>query len=92
MVTGAGGNGPNKTKILRNDWGSDEDLMGEDHGLGHSGSVEAVKGKGMGFAIALQEFETPQVPPRSKFPEIRVASTWEVQVDDVGSHSNGMGR
>jgi hypothetical protein len=66
------------TKILHDRWGSDEDLMRTSSG-GDKGSV----------VIGLEELPSPverngrnlDVPPKARFPEIRVASTWEIQVD-----------
>jgi hypothetical protein len=65
-------------KVARERWGSDEDLMRTSSG-GDKGSV----------VIGLEELPSPtesagrkpDVPPKAKFPEIRVASTWEIQVD-----------
>lgn len=62
---------------VRDRWGSDEDLMRTSSGLDiDKGSV----------VIGLEELPSlgenrPGVPPKAKFPEIRVASTWEVNVD-----------
>jgi hypothetical protein len=64
------------TKILHDRWGSDEDLMRTSSG-GDKGSV----------LIGLEEMPSPVenrkpiVPPQAKLSEIRVASTWEIQVD-----------
>ena len=65
-------------KVAHERWGSDEDLMRTSSG-GDKGSV----------VIGLEELPSPtesarrkpDVPPKAKFPEIRVASTWEIQVD-----------
>ena len=62
--------------VLHNRWDSDEDLMRTSSG-GDKGSM----------LIGLEELQspvesgTPDVPPKAKFSEIRVASTWEIQVN-----------
>jgi hypothetical protein len=61
------------TKIIRNQWGSDEDLIYETD----------VDNKAV--AISLETFDPPREPPKSKFQEIRVNSTWEVQVDEIST-------
>ena len=63
------------TKILHNRWGSDEDLMRTSSG--DKGSVFI----GLEELPSPVENKKPDVPPKAKFPEIRVASTWEIQVD-----------
>jgi hypothetical protein len=64
-------------------WGSDEDLMrsGDSNEDGKDGS-------GRGVVIGLTELKKksaeetrkPVPPPKAMFPEIRIASTWEVKV------------
>ena len=62
------------TKVLHDRWGSDEDLMRTSSG-GDKGSV----------VIGLDDLAGParsrDLLPKVKFPEIRVASTWDIQVD-----------
>jgi hypothetical protein len=61
-------------------WGSDEDLMRP--------SELSEDGKG-GVVIGLRELGRsdskksmmPELPPKAKFPEIRVANTWEIQIE-----------
>jgi hypothetical protein len=65
------------TTVLHNRWGSDEDLMRTSSG-GDKGSVVI----GLEELPSPTESRKPDVPPKAKFPEIRVASTWEIQVDD----------
>jgi len=58
-------------------WGSDEDLMQEVGKEGMEISLQDMKvagGRGDGIGR----------PAKAKFPEIRVNSTWEVQVDSNG--------
>ena len=68
--------GPGTTKVMHERWGSDEDLM-RTSSPGDKGSV----------VIGLEELPSPDgsmktdLPPKARFPEIRVASTWEVNVD-----------
>jgi hypothetical protein len=64
------------TKVMHDRWGSDEDLMRTSSG-GDKGSVVI----GLEELPSPVESRKPGLPPRAKFPEIRVASTWEIQVD-----------
>ena len=61
------------TRIVRNQWGSDEDLM-------RTSDVDS-----KAVVISLETFDHPTVPPKSKFQEIRVNSSWEVHVDEISS-------
>ena len=75
-------------KVLSNKWGSDEDLMrssdrdGEVVELGENGKVliamDILKGDGKKNG---REHERPEVPPKAKLQDIRVATTWEIRVD-----------
>lgn len=68
-------------------WGSDEDLMRP----GDLSTDDGKDGSGKGVVIGLRELDVdgkksveghrPELPPKAKFPEIRVASTWEIKVD-----------
>lgn len=72
-------------------WGSDEDLMRPGDSLTEDGK----EGSGKGVVIGLRELDVdgkkstevdkPDPPPKAKFPEIRVASTWEIKVVDRNS-------
>lgn len=63
-------------------WGSDEDLMRP----GDSLSEEGKEGGAKGVVIGLRELDADaktsmlEPPRRTKFPEIRIANTWEVKV------------
>lgn len=72
----AGERGFGNTKVLHNRWGSDEDLM-RTSSSGDKGSVVI----GLEELPSPVESRKPDVPPKAKFPEIRVASTWEIHVD-----------
>jgi hypothetical protein len=75
-------------KVLSNKWGSDEDLMrssdrdGDVVELGGNGKVliamDILKGDGKKNG---REHERPEVPPKAKLQDIRVATTWEIRVD-----------
>jgi len=68
-------------------WGSDEDLMRP----GDLSTDDGKEGNGKGVVIGLRELDVdgkksidghgPDPPPKARFPEIRVASTWEIKVD-----------
>jgi hypothetical protein len=55
-----------RVNTLYNRWGSDEDLMRADE----DGKV---------ITIDMENLRRPETPAKAKFPEIRVATTWEVK-------------
>jgi hypothetical protein len=77
-------------KVLSNKWGSDEDLMRSSDRdrdaleLGGDGKVliamEVLKGDGKKRGAGPPE--RPEVPPKAKLQDIRVATTWEIRVDE----------
>jgi hypothetical protein len=77
-------------KVLSNKWGSDEDLMRSSDRdrdaleLGGDGKVliamEVLKGDGKKRGAG--PLERPEVPPKAKLQDIRVATTWEIRVDE----------
>lgn len=65
-----------------NPWGSDEDLMrpGESSEDGKEGVLIGLRS--LGRSDSRKSLRRPEELPKVKFPEIRVANTWEVQVDE----------
>lgn len=60
-----------RAAVMKNSWGSDEDLMREDS------LSDAKSGNGGGSSIVMDTLEMKK-PPQAKLQEIRVNQTWEV--------------
>ncbi|KAG0645370.1 hypothetical protein D0Z07_8879 [Hyphodiscus hymeniophilus] len=72
-ASGVAGREFGATKIMHDRWGSDEDLMR----TSDKGSVVI----GLEELPSPVETKKPNMPAKVRFPEIRVASTWDIQVD-----------